>query len=217
MKSIQKKSILSWLMGLSMLVVAPAAMADKGDRNHGSHKYKQNHSHKHTQTRKHAKHTHKKVVKAHRHNNKHAVKHYKPVNNHRSHHHVDKHGWSFTISNHQPYYSDYRFKHKKRNKFAYHSKQIRKRQANQKRRIRKGINKGQLVRFEKRELRQQQRRIANRIADFSSDGRLNRHERNKINRMQDRASNNIRNKRHNQYTRYNSRHNHRDEYIAYYH
>lgn len=203
------KSILSWLMGLSMLIAAPAAMADKGDHNYGSQKFK--HSYKQNQKRahgkKHVQAAPKKVVKAHKHNKKH-------FNNH---HPVKKYGWKFTVTNNKPYYSNHRHRQSKRNKFAYHTQQIRKRQANQKRRIRKGINKGQLVRFERKELRQQQRRISNRIANFSSDRRLNRHERTRIYNMLDRADSNIRNKRHNRYTRHSHQHGTQYQMFAYNH
>lgn len=192
MESNMNKSILSWIMGISFVVATPVAMADRGDHYHDGHKYKL----KQTQVKKHKKNQTSKFVKADKHKKHHHVKQHQPS---KRHHHTKKQGWSFSVSNYSPYRQISHNHYYENNN--YRSRGIHERQMNQKRRIRKGIRKNQLARFEVRQLRNQQRRIAHRLDYFESDGRLNRHERAKIHRMLDRASRNIREKRHNRYVR----------------
>lgn len=115
------------------------------------------------------------------------------------HYNTKNHGLFCSISNNTPYHQISKNHTHGNNK--YRSYGIHDRRMNQKKRIRKGIRKNQLARFEVRQLRKQQRRIANRLDYFKSDGHLSRYERAKIHNMLDRASRNIREKRHNQYVR----------------
>ena len=81
-----------------------------------------------------------------------------------------------------------------------HSKpagKIRKRMKRQKKRIRKGIESGQLTRKEAKKLRRQQRRIGDLHRDYRSDGHLSRTERRDLTERLDRASDRIYRLKHN--------------------
>jgi len=182
-----KYSILNLLLGASLIIAAPIAMADN---NWKEHKHKQQkHVKKHI--KKQNKHfVAKQAIKSHN-NRKSLQKHNKhsKYNNHNNSWSVTTYGWN---DNSQGY----------RDNDRRYSVSIRERQNKQSRKIRKGIQKGQLVRKEVRRLRGEQRRIADRIRNYRHDGHLNRHERRKIHRMLDVSAKNIRNKRQNRLTKY---------------
>ena len=165
-----KHSILNWILGASLVIAAPAAMADNSWK-------------KNKNANKHNKHF---VEKPHKHNN------YCVQNGHNTRfQNNNNYTWSSNKWNNR---------HDRRNAMRRAIQRIHKRQNNQARRINRGIDNGQLVRREVRTLRKEQRRISERLRHFQNDGRLNRHEQNKINNMLDVASNHIRNKRHNRLT-----------------
>jgi len=195
-----KNSIVSWLLGISFIITAPAALADnwKGNREghkHGVKHYKQQsvksdsrHKQWTRNNNKHRsgydKHRITKQIDRYKHSTRHN-KHVaiKPVIKKR---HFVK---SYPRSHYQGYNSGY-------------SHRIRDRLNNQARRINRGIDKGQLVHKEVRKLRREQRKIRSLLGHFREDGRLSRHERVKLQDMLDNADRHIRNKRHNSLTRY---------------
>lgn len=78
-----------------------------------------------------------------------------------------------------------------------HSNRIGHRIDRQEMRIDKGVQRGELTRFEERKLRKQNRRIKRLYRDFRSDGRLNRSERKKLLKKLARASDRIYTLKHN--------------------
>ena len=147
-----------------------------------------------------------------RHVNKHA-------NNHRNQRHYNRSKPSFSISwnsntpnviydnGYYAYDNDYYY-----NDAPRYANSVYDRQQKQQRKIRKGMNKGQLVKREVKRLRQEQRQIKQRLAHYKRDGRLNRHERSRLHQMLDVAANNIRNKRNNGLTRWSKRKRNQDQY-----
>ncbi len=215
-----KHSFLSYLLGASLLLVSTATTTSTvlADNNWKSNKHAQKHANKH-----HKKHV-KKFKKpfsglSHKHNNRtcqinHNTRNTRSNNKPRFVPRVKQQ------NNWNNMWNDFQESHNNawestsvttngfwgentRNHGNNHAARINKRLDRQARRIRRGIQNGQLVRREIRVLRDEQYRIENRLAHFRSDGRLNRHERNKINRMLDVASNHIRTKRHNRVTQNN--------------
>jgi hypothetical protein len=78
---------------------------------------------------------------------------------------------------------------------------IDRREAEQRQRIRQGINEGSLTRTEAQRLRMEQRRIRDLERQFWTDGRLDRQERRVLQRELNRASHNIEYARRNRYYR----------------
>ncbi|MEE9310746.1 MAG: hypothetical protein V3U64_06965 [Cocleimonas sp.] len=184
-----KKSLLSWLLGASLVIAAPAAMADnqwKQQKQNSHNKHQQKQAQKHKQ-KKHNKRQNKQYSntqkKKHSHNNDRKW--------------INGYGWDDRSYDRK---HDRRYDRQDYRKFTIHQ-----RLNNQSRKIRKGVKKGQLVRWEARKLRNEQHRIENRLSQFRYDGRLNRYERKKIHKLLDVAGKNIRNKRHNHITKRSQR------------
>ncbi len=74
---------------------------------------------------------------------------------------------------------------------------VKKRQVNQKKRIRNGVKSGELSKKEATKLRKQQRNIKKTKRAAKADGKVTRKERKQIQRKQNRASKNIKRKKHN--------------------
>ena len=85
---------------------------------------------------------------------------------------------------------------------------------NQKRRVRAGVDNGQLVHSEAKFLRQELRRIKDRIAHYKADGHFTRYERSEIQRLLDRSNDYIYEHKHNGVNRNN---HHQDSGYNYYH
>jgi len=200
-----KYSILNLLLGASLVIAAPAAMAEN---NWKEHKHQQKNVKKH-------------VAKQHKKYNKKQNKHFvakAPVKSHKDRkwvqqnnkhnsRHSSKHNNSVTITS----YGWNNNSNGYRDNAKRYPVSIRDRRNKQASKIRKGVQKGQLVRREARSLRNEQRTIANRLANFRHDGRLNRNERARIHRMLDIAASNIRNKRHNRLTRHSQQNRYQDD------
>lgn len=205
-----KTPLITWLLGVTVTLTSPSLVWAHKD--HKSNQGKQ-HTHKH-----HAKHW-----KQQKHHAKHPIKQGHPVRNH--HYYQDSNPrTSFSIhwNNGGPQFVfDNRDRsHHKWRKQKRFMNEVYARQNRQRHRIRKGVDKGQLVHWEARKLRREQRRIADKIHQFRSDGWINRHERHRITQLQDNASNHIRRKKHNNITRYqnprrNTHRNHSYDYVYY--
>lgn len=223
-----KYSILKLVLGVSVALGIPSlALADKPHKNRHVDKHvskqvkKQFGKERHHNKNRHRSHV-RKDVKRHVHKNRHRaddrrhVYKHKHKNKYRSKDRRRDTQFSITWSSGIPEliidhgYSHNKYKKRHRNDYA-RVREINRRLDNQHRRIRKGVDSGQLVRREARSLRHEQRRISNRFADYRSDGWLNRHETRRLNRMLDVASQEIRRKKHNSLTRHSIRHN-RDRY-----
>ena len=217
-----KNSILIALLGITVAVVTPSLSFADNEYRFGPNKdhnksynkgHSKGHANKHMNKNRHV--AKAKPPKPH-HNRRHNAftkfnnnKHYKNYG-----HHKPKTSFSITYGNNLPglvYGHELPQRHVYKDTHGYKNS-IYQRQDNQARRIRKGIKKGQLVRREIRRLREEQRHIDSELAYFKRDGRLNRHERSKLHHMLDIADNNIRNKRHNQLTRYSKRDRHERNY-----
>lgn len=204
-----KTSLTTWLLGLSLAIATPSlAWADK------DHRYAQGKKH-HAQ--KHQRKQAKKWEKQRKHVAKHHPKKHRYVKKHHNHGH-SKSNSTFSITWNGGGYPDFVYdngyrNHRKWDKQKRFLNNVYDRQHKQRKRIRKGVNKGQLVHWEAKKLRREQRRITNKLDYFKRDGWVDRYERNRINELQDIASNNIRSKKHNAITRYN--HPRRDHYDNY--
>lgn len=78
---------------------------------------------------------------------------------------------------------------------------VKKRQVNQKKRIKNGVKSGSLTKKEAAKLRKQQRNIKATKRAAKADGKVTRKERKQIQRKQNRASKNIYRKKHNKRNR----------------
>ena len=229
-----KNPLLIALLGLTVSVVTPSiATADdfkfgpnksyKNDQNRG-HKHNNRHAKKHVAKQHNRKHRvarakppklpHQRLIAKHK--NKIHNRHNKRHDNKR-HHNKSKPSFSITWNSNTPdvtygngyygydndsYYND----------APRYANSIYDRQQRQQRKIRKGMDKGQLVKREVKRLRQEQRQIKHRLANYKRDGRLNRHERARLHQMLDVAANNIRNKRNNGLTRWSNPRNNKYDY-----
>lgn len=94
----------------------------------------------------------------------------------------------------------YRDGHRNTDRHSFACK-VDRRQANQERRIRAGLHKGDLTRGEARKLRREQDKIERMEARYTADGHLSKKERIRIDRALDRASERIYAARHNDWER----------------
>lgn len=109
---------------------------------------------------------------------------------------------------HGPHYNDYQ--HIQPVRHCVPGYRVDKRQANQKRRINRGIRKGLIIKWEKRELKQQQRQIRKAERRMRADGCLTRKENhrllNRLNHVSDRIDqlthNHLRRGGHHRYNRH---------------
>ncbi len=108
--------------------------------------------------------------------------------------------WAGNHYNNSPFYDAPRdgkkYKRPGRNDSRFTDK-VQKRQENQRNRIDKGRDKGQLTRKEKRRLRADQKEVKKLMRKYGKDGRYTREERRIINNAQDRAGKHIKRYRHN--------------------
>jgi len=211
-----KNSIVSCLLGISLMVAAPAALADSWKSNRDGQKHGVKH-HKQKIVKSDSRHKQwtrnnkqrPRYDKQHSKHDKHRVT--KQINRHKQYTRHNKRIVTKPVNKRNHFVKTYPLSHYKNHNYdsGYsqgRGQRIRDRLANQARRINRGIDKGQLVHREVRKLRREQRKIRSLLRHFREDGRLNRHERVKLHAKLDKADRHIRNKRHNSLTRYNRKH-----------
>lgn len=190
----------------------------KQDKKWHKHKNKERHSFKQNDRQRH---DNPRFTRHHDKPKKHGHSH-KPKNYHDSKHHFGKHhdkrhyrdrpkfvrdlhwdhypsdSWFFSISSGIPVYDTPKYK-------THYKRSVYERIENQQRRIRQGLNSGELTHREAKRLREDLHRIRHKMRHYRHDGRLNHYEKRHLHRMLDELSDRIYRKKHNNKKRYDDR------------